>query len=227
MAEPRREPPAARPGLIGPFSARQLATVLVVVVMAAVALSLANTSIAPGPGGATPLPAATPYVVGSATTGLQPGDLAPEFAVTGADGTTGPLLDLAGNPVRLADLRGQVLWLNFWATWCPPCQSETPVLRDIAAAAEADAFELIGIAVQETTPDDVRAYANRYSLGYTVAFDASADVFDQYRVYALPTQVFIDRDGRILQIVNGPMTTGSARSILEQWLPGLRDPGHT
>jgi len=78
---------------------------------------------------------------------------------------------------------------------------------------------IVGIAVQETTVDDVRAYADRYGIDYTIAFDASADIFHLYRVFALPTQVFIGPDGRILGVVNGPMSDADARARVEAWLP--------
>ena len=209
--EPSPEPAARRGGGIGPFSWRQLLTVVAVIGVAALALALATRPIAAGPGGATPLPAATAYVVGPAVEGLRPGDIAPELEATRPDGTKVTLTDLDGNPVRLADLRGKVVWLNFWATWCPPCQSETPVLRDMAAAYRDRGLAVVGIAVQETTVDDVRAYAERYELGYPIAFDASADIFHRYRVFALPTQFFIGPDGRILDVVNGPMSDGRTR----------------
>ena len=70
---------------------------------------------------------------------------------------------------------------------------------------------IVGIAVQETTPDDVQAYADRYQLGYDIAFDASADIFNLYKVYALPTQFFIDPTGTVLEVVNGPLTDAGAR----------------
>ena len=116
------------------------------------------------------------------------------------------LRDLDGNPVRLADLRGKLVWLNFWATWCPPCQAETPVLREMDERYRDQGLAIVAVAVQETTVDDVRAYAERYELDYPIAFDASADIFDLYRVFALPTQFFIGPDGRILEVVNGPLT---------------------
>ena len=111
------------------------------------------------------------------------------------------------------------MWLNFWATWCPPCQSETPVLRDMDEAYGDKGLAIVGIAVQETTPDDVQAYADRYELGYDIAFDASADIFDLYKVYALPTQFFIEPDGRILEVVNGPLTDAAAQARIDAWLP--------
>ncbi|MCJ7711631.1 MAG: TlpA family protein disulfide reductase, partial [Chloroflexi bacterium] len=198
------EPPVRRGG-IGPFSWRQLLTVVAVIGVAALALTLVTRPIGAVPAGATALPESTAYVVGAAKEGLAIGDMAPELSWTADDGTTQQLRDLQGNPVRLADLRGKLVWLNFWATWCPPCQGETPVLRDVAVNNGAG-LAVIGIAVQETTPADVQAYADRYGLPYTIAFDATADIFKKYRVYALPTQILVDREGRVLRVVNGPMT---------------------
>jgi len=211
--------PPPRRGLIGPFTGRQLVGILLVVVLVAVGLTLATRPIAAGPANATPIPVSTPFLVGPATEGLQPGQQAPELLVTAPDGTSVPLTDLDGKPVQLADLRGKLVWLNFWATWCPPCQSETPVLRDMDEAYRDKGLAIVGIAVQETTPDDVKAYADRYELGYDIAFDASADVFDLYKVYALPTQFFIDTSGKVLEVVNGPMTDETARARIEAWLP--------
>ena len=215
------EPPPARRGFIGPFSRRQLLGILGVVVLAAAVLFVVTRPIAPGLDGGPPtaLPGATPFLVGQARTGLQPGDLAPELAWTRPDGTAGVLRDLVGNPVRLEDLRGKLVWLNFWASWCPPCQSETPVLRDMAERYTDRGLAIVGIAVQETTVDDVKAYADRYELPYPIAFDASADVFDMYKVFALPTQVFIGPDGRVLEVVNGPLTDASAGARMDAWLP--------
>ena len=78
---------------------------------------------------------------------------------------------------------------------------------------------IVGVAVQETTVDNVREYADRYGLGYPIAFDASADIFDLYRVYALPTQFFIGPTGVVRQVVNGPLTSEAAQGLVERWLP--------
>jgi peroxiredoxin len=215
----RPAPPPRRGVRIGPFSGRQLLTVASVVILAGVGLTLATRPIVSGDPGATAFPASTVFVVGPAVDGLHPGDQAPELTVTRDDGPEVSLVDLDGHPVRLADLRGKLVWLNFWATWCPPCQAETPVLRDMDAEFGDQGLAIVGIAVQETTPDDVRAYADRYQLGYRIAFDASADFFHLYRVYALPTQFFIDPNGRILEVITGPMSDTSARSRIETWLP--------
>ena len=130
-----------------------------------------------------------------------------------------PLTDLDGKPVRLADLRGKLVWLNFWASWCPPCQSETPVLRDMDEAYGDQGLAIVGIASRRRRPTTSQAYAERYELGYDIAFDASADIFDLYKVYALPTQFFIDPSGKVLEVVNGPMTDETAKARIEAWLP--------
>jgi thiol-disulfide isomerase/thioredoxin len=223
--EPLETPPV--PGgrgsrkVVGPFTGRQLSLVAGTVLVAAVALFVLTRPIVPSSADATPtpLPAATPFLVGSPAVGLAAGDVAPELTVKAADGSPAPLLDLAGKPVQLADLRGRLVLLNFWATWCPPCQGETPVLRDLDEQYRARGLSIIGVAVQETTPSDVAAYATKYGLGYTIAFDAAADVFHEYKVFALPTQVLVDPAGRVLQVVNGPLTVAGGRALLEPLLP--------
>jgi len=220
---PDVDPPESRRGVVGPFTARQLATALLAVLTAALVLVVSTQPLVTP--GATPAPAdprATQYLVGSAGEGLRVGDRAPELEVAGVDGRPAPLLDLDGNPVRLADLRGRPVWINFWASWCPPCQAETPTIRDAAAAYAPQGLEVIGISVQEATEDDVRAYAETYALGYTVAADLAGDVFRLYRVFGLPTQYFLDENGTIRAIVQGPVTPGSAASNLA--LLGLRVP---
>lgn len=210
-----------RHGLIGPFSGRQLAAVFAVVVVAVVVLVAATTPLGTAGAGPGPIdPRATAYIIGDAPAeGLRPGDLAPEFAVTLDDGTTYQLADLAGNPIRLADLRGKAVWVNFFATWCPPCQAETPVLREMSEAYRDRGLEVVAVSVQETSTADVKAYADRYQLGYTIGFDGSGRIFHAYRVYALPTQFFIDENGVIRDVAQGPLTVEAASAYIERSLP--------
>jgi thiol-disulfide isomerase/thioredoxin len=223
VTRPEDDVPAspARRGLIGPFTARQLGIVAAVVIVSAVGLFVLTRPIAStGQGGLpTPLPQATPYLVGEAKEGLRVGDLAPELGWTAADGTTATLTDLDGNPVTLADLRGKLVWLNFWASWCPPCQAETPVLRALDERYRDQGLAIVGVAVQETAPDVVKAYVERYGLAYPIGFDATAEVFNSYKVFALPTQYFIGPDGRILGVMNGPLDETRGAQLIEGWLP--------
>lgn len=207
-------------GVIGPFGARQLAGGLVVVVAAIVLLLAVSAPL--GTTGVTPQrdPRPTPYVLSSAPVeGLRPGQLAPELRVTRPDDSTFTLTDVQGHPVSLAALRGKAVWINFFASWCPPCQAETPVLRDTYAAYRDKGVAMIGISVQETTASDVSAYAAKYGLDYTIAADLSGDIFRLYGAYVLPTQVFIGPDGVIRDVHLGLMDDASAAAELDSILP--------
>ena len=134
----------------------------------------------------------------------------PELTVTGPDGQPTPLLDLDGKPVQLAALRGKAVWLNFWASWCPPCQFETPVLRDVADAYATSGLEVVGVSVRETSVDDVRAYADKYQLDYTIAADVTRRRLRRVpALNGIPTSFFIGPEGAIHAIVNGPLTEAS------------------
>ena len=211
----------ARHGLIGPFSGRQLlagaiAVLVIAIVGVVVTTPLGNTANQPD----LIDPLATPFIIGEAPAeGLKTGQQAPEMTIDLGDGSTYQLKDLDGNPVRLADLRGKVVWLNFFASWCPPCQQETPILRTLSDTYRDRGLEVVGISVQETTASDVKAYADRYRLRYPIGFDGSGNVLREYRVFALPTQFFLDTNGVIQQVVSGPVDEQGARALIESLLP--------
>ena len=218
-----RPVPSPRPprrGLIGPFGGRQLLAGALIVLVTAVLLVVVTTplgSVNPiGPGD----PRATQYVLDpKAQIGVRPGQIAPELAVLRADGTTFQLTDLDGKPVRLADLRGKAVWINFFASWCPPCQSETPILRDVADAYRDRGLVVIGISVQETTAGNVAAYVAKYQLGYTIAADVTGEIYRLYRPPGLPTQIFIGPDGAVRSFVLAPLTMAGAIAQVEAILP--------
>jgi cytochrome c biogenesis protein CcmG/thiol:disulfide interchange protein DsbE len=199
---------------IGPFSALQTVAVFVAVALTALVLVFVNTPLSNPATPGLPTPGSGFVPVGDPVEGLRVGDIAPELTGTTADGQTLQLTDLDGHPITLAALRGRPVWINFFATWCPPCQEETPVLRDAFAEHEDEGLALVAVSVQETTVDDVRAYVERYSLGYTVGFDATSAIFHTYRAFGLPTQLFLDRDGVIRQVVLGPVTRDQVEAIL-------------
>lgn len=179
-------------------------------------------TIATAPLGSTtpglPDPVASAYQLRSAIPGLRVGDIAPELTGSADDGSVSALTDLDGRPIRLADLRGRAVWLNFWASWCPPCQAETPTLRAMDEQYRDRGLSLIAVQVQQTV-DDGRTYAAKYGLEYVIGADVSAAVFRTYRVFALPTQFFIDPDGVIRAVVNGPLELADAQRLIERILP--------
>jgi peroxiredoxin len=219
----RPEVGARRPerrGLIGPFGGRQLLGGALIVLVAAVVLTVVTTPLGPGTQGGVGNPQATQYVLDpGARIGVQPGQIAPELEVTRPDGTVFQLTDLDGQPVRLTDLRGKAVWLNFWASWCPPCQSETPILRDIAERYRDRGLVVIGISVQETSAGNVAAYVAKYQLGYTIAADVTGEIYRLYRPPGLPTQVFIGPDGAVRSYVLAPLTESGAIAQVEAILP--------
>jgi peroxiredoxin len=131
----------------------------------------------------------------------QAGFPAPEFALVGMDGQT----------VRLADLKGQPVVLNFWATWCPPCQAEMPALQALTDAYAGRGVTVLGVNQAEGA-DQVRGFLQSKGIDFPVVLDADAGVSQAYRVRSLPTTFFIDREGVIDEIViGGPLS----RALLE------------
>jgi len=108
------------------------------------------------------------------------------------------LNDLAGKPVSLAEARGKIVLLNFWATWCGPCRAEIPDLVDLQKR-YADKLEIIALTTDEDDSDQVRRFVLQSGINYRVAM-ASDEVRRNYGgVAALPTSFVIDSDGRIVQ----------------------------
>ena len=208
--------PVRRRG-VGPFSLRQVTIAVLAMLAAAILGALATRPIGTIPI-SLPVPDPSAFIIGSAEPGLGIGDLAPELAYLDDSGATVQLTDLDGTPVRLADLRGKVVWLNFWASWCPPCQYETPTLRAMDQRYRDRGLAIVGINVQQTV-DVGREYATRYSLDYTIGADVTGKIFHAYRVFALPTQFFIDPEGRLRAIVNGPLDETRAATAIEALLP--------
>jgi peroxiredoxin len=216
---PEPEAPAPRPVRrrgVGPFSLRQVTLAIVVVMATAIVLTLATVPLGSTEPG-LPVPDPSAFLIGSPVPGLGVGALAPELEGEAASGQV-PLADLDGNPIRLADLRGKAVWINFWASWCPPCQFETPTVRSMDARFRDRGLVIVAVQVQQTV-EAGRDYARRYSLEYTIGADVTGAIFHTYHVFALPTQFFIDGNGVLRQIVNGPLSETRASQLIESILP--------
>jgi thiol-disulfide isomerase/thioredoxin len=108
------------------------------------------------------------------------------------------LNDLNGKPVSLAEAKGKIVLLNFWATWCGPCRAEIPDLVDLQKR-YADKFEIIALATDEDDPDEVRRFVLQSGINYRVAISSDAVRRDYGGIAALPTSFVIDPEGRIVQ----------------------------
>jgi cytochrome c biogenesis protein CcmG, thiol:disulfide interchange protein DsbE len=114
---------------------------------------------------------------------------APDFILTAID----------GSQVKLSDLRGKVVLLNFWATWCPPCKAEMPDLNALHQQYGSQrGFMVIAIDAGDDSPEAVKAFAQQYGLDFPLLLDPGDQVSDGlYTVRALPTSLLIDRQGKI------------------------------
>jgi thiol-disulfide isomerase/thioredoxin len=221
LAESQPLPRRVRRNVVGPFSLRQVTIAITVVMAAAIVFTVATVPInqlVPN----LPVPNPSAFLIGSPEPGLTIGDLAPELALDLGEGRV-ELTDLDGRPIRLADLRGKAVWINFWASWCPPCQYETPTIRSLDQRYRDRGLAVVAIHVQSTV-QAARDYAERYGLEYAIGSDLTGDFFHLYRVFALPTQFFIDPEGRIRQIVVGPISEPDATTTIESILPPGRSP---
>jgi thiol-disulfide isomerase/thioredoxin len=112
------------------------------------------------------------------------------------------LRDLARRPVRLADFRGRVVVLNFWATWCAPCREEIPAMQALARDLADRGLVVLAVNYEER-PDVVRAFARDTDLGLAVLLDADGAAARRYRVTGLPASFFVDRRGALVGSVVG------------------------
>lgn len=130
----------------------------------------------------------------------------PEFTVT----------DLDGRRISSSDLRGKVVIVNFWATWCPPCRAEIPDLNELQDKYR-DQLVVLGISEDEAPVEVVKRFMADYRINYTVAM-TSPELRKVFRgVVALPTTFVIDRDGRLVQRHTGlldPVDTELATAVL-------------
>ncbi len=103
-----------------------------------------------------------------------------------------------GAPVSLSDLRGQVVLVNFWATWCKPCEDEMPAMERLYRALRAEGFELLAISVDDD-PDEVRRFSERLGLSFPILLDPGQRVARAYLTFRFPESLLIDADGVVLE----------------------------
>lgn len=163
---------------------------------------LSETAPLSSPSGrAGPAPAAS----GAVAAGVpEVGRPAPDF--------TAP--DLDGRPVRLSELRGKPVLINFWATWCPPCREEMPQIEAFYRRYR-DQIEVLGVDVGETA-EQVRAFLKDTPYSWRFLLDTELKVADLYRVYGIPASYFIDKDGIIRGLYMGAMNADQLRAFARQ-----------
>lgn len=112
------------------------------------------------------------------------------------------LKSLSGENVRLSELRGQVVMINFWASWCGPCRQEMPLLEALYQRYNALGFELLGVNVEQDV-DDAKRWLADTKVSFPVLLDPSNELTRKYDVRAMPSTVLVDRDGNMRHLHKG------------------------
>ena len=136
-----------------------------------------------------------------------PGRPAPDFT----------LPDLAGNELRLSDLKGQVVLVNFWTTWCPNCRRELPALSTVYQDLKDQGFVIVAVDLGEPA-QQVAAFVEEHQLPFPIVLDSDGGVAQQYRVQGVPTSFVIDREGIIREIHIGAKDEDTIRRTVEELL---------
>jgi cytochrome c biogenesis protein CcmG, thiol:disulfide interchange protein DsbE len=140
-------------------------------------------------------------------------------------------LSLSGDPVSISGFEGDVVLLNIWATWCPPCVAEMPALQRLHEQLGDRGLSIVAVSV-DSPPSlgnamgvfsgDVRAFVEQFGLTFTVLHDPGGGIQSRYQVNGLPTTFLIDRDGRVRRKVMGaaewdmPRFADEIRALLEE-----------
>lgn len=115
------------------------------------------------------------------------------------------LKDLNGNVVSLSQYKGKKVFLNFWATWCPPCKGEMPDIEKLYNEINDSDLVILAVDLGEKA-DTVKSFIDKNKYDFTVLLDTSGEVADKYRIDSIPTSYFIDKDGYIISTNVGAMS---------------------
>ncbi|OGQ59358.1 MAG: hypothetical protein A3J24_05160 [Deltaproteobacteria bacterium RIFCSPLOWO2_02_FULL_53_8] len=136
-----------------------------------------------------------------------------EPVTAGFDPIDFTLPDLSGKQVSLSDFRGKVIFLNFWATWCKPCEDEMPSMVELDKALEGRPFEIVAVSVDTEDVSVVREYAKKFGLTFTVLHDKSGAIKEMYKTTGVPESFIIDQNFVIAEKVWGPKDWSKRSSV--------------
>lgn len=135
---------------------------------------------------------------------IAPGATAPDFQLNSA----------SGKPVSLSDLKGQVVLINFWASWCGPCRQEMPILDQLYHSYQAAGFTLLGVNV-EPSAGDASKFLKSTPVSFPVLYDPNSKVSQLYQVSGMPSTIIVDREGKIRYVHHG-YKPGDENEYLDQ-----------
>ncbi|NFH80151.1 redoxin domain-containing protein [Clostridium botulinum] len=131
------------------------------------------------------------------------------------------LKDQYGNVHKLSDYKGKTVFLNFWATWCPPCRMEMPHIEELYKEFNYNKDDIIILGVaqpggEEKDIEGIKQFLNKQGYTFPIVFDESGEVFSDYRIMSMPTTFMINKDGDIYGYVSGALSKDQMKSIIEE-----------
>jgi cytochrome c biogenesis protein CcmG/thiol:disulfide interchange protein DsbE len=153
-------------------------------------------------------PSAGPSAADGGGAGVNAGKTAPGFVLPAYQG---------GKSVSLAEYKGKVVLVNFWATWCPPCRQEVPDFVKVQQDLRPKGFEIVGISLDDG-PEPVVGFVKEQGVNYAVAM-GNSEVAQQYGgVRAIPTSFLLDREGKVVQQFQGAIDAETLRQAIQPLL---------
>ena len=158
-----------------------------------------------------------------------------ENTSAGTEETVTPAVDFTlkdqyGNTHTLSEYKGKTVFLNFWATWCPPCKAEMPDIQKIYEEYQEkgdDSLVILGIAApnwgQEQSQEGITAFLEEMGYTYPVVMDTTGEMFMAYGISSFPTTFMIDKEGNVFGYASGQLSEDMMRSIIRQTVEGKRE----
>ncbi|MBM7578515.1 thiol-disulfide oxidoreductase ResA [Jeotgalibacillus terrae] len=147
-------------------------------------------------------------VTGDSRSLVKAGDSAPDFVLT----------DLDGNTHQLSGYKGQGVFLNFWGTWCKPCEKEMPYIENQYNLFKEKGVQTIAVNVGESD-FQVQNFVDEYNMSFPVVIDKKKDVQNAYTIGPLPTTLLINPEGEIIKVITGEMTEEDIKKYMQMIQP--------
>jgi peroxiredoxin len=135
--------------------------------------------------------------------GPRIGEVAPDFKLSALDGKS----------VRLADYKGRVVFLNIWASWCPPCREEMPSMEALHNKMKGRPFEILAVSIDQGGKETVESFTAQFGLTFPVLLDPEGKTYGLYGLTGVPETFIVDKNGVIIQKIIGPQDW-----MNKQWL---------
>nr|WP_263325863.1 thiol-disulfide oxidoreductase ResA [Neobacillus sp. Marseille-Q6967] len=136
------------------------------------------------------------------------GEMAPDFV----------LVDMEGNKHQLSDYKGQGVFLNFWGTWCEPCEEEFPYINNQYHQFKGQGVQVLAVNINESELA-VNTFANRLQLDFPIVIDKDSQVMTAYNIGPLPATFLIDKDGKVVKYHTGQLTEELVKEYMEKIKP--------